>query len=133
MKENTKTILQPVYTRQKSFYGKAYYTTEEEEGFKIYSLYSYNTLVLQVIINDDDVAKSYYIVNDKTFYSSTTSRHVKEFIHQKMTTNMNAYRSLNILGFTKNNIIAFTRTTKPLEYYKPDYWTEKRVRKCVNL
>lgn len=65
-----------VYDSAKSFYRKAYYKNiDMMDGKKGLALYSYNTLVCIICDN-------YYILNDYSFYSSTTARHVKEFLKQ---------------------------------------------------
>lgn len=67
--------LLPVYDKSKSFYHKAII---EEEG-SIKKLYSYNTLVCTLSYND-------IILNDNIdqslLFSSTTLRHIKEFLKQ---------------------------------------------------
>lgn len=72
------TDLKPVYTNQKSFYGKAR-VEHLENGHKI--LYSYSTRVCELNSNNNIV----YIA----YYSQTTSRHINDFImqngHNKMT------------------------------------------------
>ena len=92
MNEN-KTILQAVHDTAKSFYNKAYYTTEETSTVTIYRLYSYKTLV--AILEVNKTGNRYYNQNkmitlyldhdrqdQKDFYSLTTLRHIKELIKQ---------------------------------------------------
>lgn len=91
MDEN-KTILQAVHDTAKSFYNKAYYTTEESSTWVVYRLYSYDTLV--AIVEVGKTIEKYYnnkVVrlyldhdrqNQKDFYSKTTMRHIKELIKQ---------------------------------------------------
>lgn len=72
------TNLEPIYTTQKSFYGKA--TVEHlDNGHK--ALYSYNTRVCE--LNDDNQ------IIEIGYYSQTTARHINDFImqngHNKMT------------------------------------------------
>ena len=89
--ENNKTILQAVHDTAKSFYNKAYYTTEETSTVTIYRLYSYKTLV--AILEVNKTGNRYYNYNkmvtlyldhdrqdQKDFYSQTTLRHIKELI-----------------------------------------------------
>jgi hypothetical protein len=98
--KNNITYLQPKYDTRKSFYNKAYYTTEEINNTIIYKLYSYNTLVLIFEIDKNfnsfynTKVIRYYLDNnkkdDKNFYSNTTLRHIKEFIKQTID-NINTY------------------------------------------
>ena len=91
--ENNKIILQAVHDTAKSFYNKAYYTTEETSTVTIYKLYSYKTLV--AILEVNKTGNRYYNYNKmvtlylnhkkqdkKDFYSQTTLRHIKELIKQ---------------------------------------------------
>lgn len=112
-----KTMLQCIYDTRKSFYKKAFYTKEENDNKTIYNLYSYNTKVLTIVIDNDNKAQSYYICNEYTAYSPTTLRHVKEMLHQKFTMQVNVYSILEYLGMTKDNIIKFTRYNKTLQEY----------------
>lgn len=115
-----KTMLQCVYDTHKSFYKKAYYTKEVMEDKTYYKLYSYNTEVLTIVIDNDNISKSYYICNEYTAYSNTTLRHVKEFLHQVLTTKVNVYDILCYIGFTKDNILKLTRYNKTLQQYLAD-------------
>ena len=63
------TKLQPRYDSRKSFYGKA--RVENEDGKKV--LYSYNTKVAEIVDGKPTVFG---------LYSSTTTRHIKEFLLQ---------------------------------------------------
>ena len=127
---NNKNILPCVYDTRKSFYGKAKYTREELnnsfQNYTIYTLYSYNTKVLILYINNNDISKSFYVCNEYTAYSATTLRHVKEFLHQFSTMAMNYYSILEYKGMTKNNIIKYTRTTKPLQQLLQEEQEEKK-------
>ena len=91
--ENNRTILQAVHDSAKSFYNKAYYTTEETSTVIVYRLYSYKTLV--AILEVNKTGNRYYNQNKmitlyldhkkqdkKNFYSQTTMRHIKELIKQ---------------------------------------------------
>lgn len=61
--------LQPIHDTHKSFYKKAHTLTEDNKTY----LVSYNTTVAQVIDGELSINGT---------YSSTTLRHIKEFIHQ---------------------------------------------------
>lgn len=97
---NNITYLIPKYDTRKSFYNKAYFTTEEDNHNIIFRLYSYNTLVMIFEINKDfdnyynTKVIRYYLDNNKKdnkkFYSMTTLRHIKEFIKQTID-NINTY------------------------------------------
>ena len=65
--------LEPRYDSRKSFYGKAVVKTEDE---KVFTLYSYNTKVCEI---DNDTVRLYNVAN---LFSSTTLRHIKEFLKQ---------------------------------------------------
>lgn len=74
--------LKPIYTNQKSFYGKALVKDTKGEGLV---LYSYNTKVAQ---KKNQVLK---VTHNKNHLTSTTLKHIKEFMQQlgysKMTKN----------------------------------------------
>ena len=74
--------LKCIYNNQKSFYKKAMYEKVENSKQIIYTLYSYKTTVLEIIIDKTNILKSYYTVNCNTNYSNTTIKHVKEMIKQ---------------------------------------------------
>lgn len=81
--------LQPVYENKKSYYKKAIVKSYEEETenglYTIYELYSYDTQVCTIELFEDNFTctpRQSYILNDYSFYSQTTSRHVKEFLKQ---------------------------------------------------
>lgn len=93
MENNEKIILKAVHDTAKSFYNKAYYTTEETSTNIVYRLYSYKTLV--AILEVSKTGNRYYNYNkmvalyldhdrqdQKDFYSKTTLRHIKELIKQ---------------------------------------------------
>lgn len=65
------TELQPIYTTQKSFYGKAI-VEHLDNGHK--ALYSYNTRVCE--LNADNQ------IIDIVYYSQTTARHINDFLQQ---------------------------------------------------
>ena len=84
--------LTPIYNNQKSFYKKAYvnmvdYMQYNSKGLCDYittlkiQLYSYNTLVCE-IYHDIEKNKYFYALNEYSFYSNTTAKHVKEFLKQ---------------------------------------------------
>lgn len=114
LKMDNKTILQPKYDTRKSFYNKAYYTTEENSTKTIYKLYSYNTLV--AIIEIDKTIEQYYnnkVIrlyldytkkDNKNFYSITTLRHVKEFIKQT-TDNIRYQNNYTIVYYDNKKIL----------------------------
>ena len=64
----------PKYIGRKSFYGKAIVDQIEYLGNKLYTLFSYNTKVAQVLVRKDKTEYYYY-----GKFSSTTSCHQKEF------------------------------------------------------
>lgn len=74
--------LKCIYNNQKSFYKKAMYKKVENSKQIIYTLYSYKTTVLEIIIDKTNILNSYYIVNEYTNYSMTTVKHVKEMLKQ---------------------------------------------------
>lgn len=70
------TELKPVFNRQKSFYGKAKIIIKKDK----LELYSYDTLVAE--IERDGNKCRVFLDNDNDLYSSTTSRHIKDFMFQ---------------------------------------------------
>lgn len=76
--ENTKT-LDTIFTNQKSFYNKAY--TKQIGNY--YYLYSYDTLVLTIVFENN---KRYYFLNhdikEVYLYSKTTLKHIIECLKQ---------------------------------------------------
>ena len=79
---NMKHYLKPLNHNQKSFYKNAYYTITETDTSINYRLYSYDTVVLDIVVCKEDTLLSNYIVNEKTTYSRTTEKHVKEMLLQ---------------------------------------------------
>lgn len=75
--------LNAIYNHQKSFYKKAYYKKININTNLIYKniilLYSYGTLVLKIVYNDN---KKQYFLNDGRIYSNTTLKHIKEALKQ---------------------------------------------------
>ena len=65
--------LEPIYSSQKSFYGKA--IIETIDG--VVRLYSYNTLAAEIVSRE--TSKEYIYMGK---YSQTTTRHQKEFFKQ---------------------------------------------------
>ena len=65
--------LEPIYSNQKSFYGKA--IIETIDG--ITRLYSYNILAAEIVSRE--TSKEFIYMGK---YSQTTSRHQKEFFKQ---------------------------------------------------
>lgn len=79
--------LKAIYTTRKSFYKKAYVVEVENESPYIwtYKLYSYNTHVAtyqRVYMEDLNDKISFYITHNKNYLTSTTLRHIKEFMQQ---------------------------------------------------
>lgn len=70
--------LKPIYSKQKSFYGKAMVSVDSGPDTH-YILRSYDTPVLAVeVAENGDI----YISRLWTSYSATTGRHVREFTYQ---------------------------------------------------
>ena len=65
--------LEPIYSNQKSFYGKA--IIETIDG--VVRLYSYNTLAAEIVSRE--TSKEFIYMGK---YSQTTTRHQKEFFKQ---------------------------------------------------
>lgn len=72
--------LTPLYTKQKSFYGKAIVHAAEDGSDNYYTLYSYGTAVVSVYVGPDDIP---YIKRLWGGYSATTMRHVNELLMQE--------------------------------------------------
>lgn len=70
--------LRPLYTNQKSFYGKAMVSVETGADTH-YILHSYGTPVLAVEVAENG---NIYISRLWSSYSATTARHVREFAYQ---------------------------------------------------
>lgn len=79
MKTNGIYELTPIYDTRASFYGKAQVNELEDELVKNYLLYSYNTLVAIYSIDKKTSKKVYNFLGR---FSSTTTRHQKEFFKQ---------------------------------------------------
>ena len=120
---NNITYLIPKYDARKSFYNKAYFTTEEDNHNIIFRLYSYNTLVMIFEVNKkfdsyyNTKVIRYYLDNnkkdDKNFYSMTTLRHIKEFIKQTID-NINTYLEY------QNYSIVYYKNVNHFELYSVD-------------
>lgn len=95
------TELQCIYDTRQSFYRKAYYGNVETLHGVGLGLYSYNTLVC-IIYNN------YYILNEYSFYSQTTTRHVKEFLKQFLG-NTIVKQFLEHNNYSKKIIIKYNR------------------------
>lgn len=65
------------YDSRNSFYGKAQVQESEYLGNKVITLFSYSTRVADIIYHNDKVEYHCY-----GKYSSTTTRHQKEFFKQ---------------------------------------------------
>lgn len=70
--------LRPLYTNQKSFYGKAMVSVDTGTDTH-YILHSYGTPVLAVEVAENG---NIYISRLWSSYSATTARHVREFAYQ---------------------------------------------------
>lgn len=99
-----KIYLESKNSSQKSFYKKAFYIKETEGNKTILSLYSYETLVLKIVLDNDEIEKSFYITNYYTDYSNTTLKHVKEMILQFLPDSCKAWEVLSE-KLTKRTII----------------------------
>lgn len=65
-----------------SFYGKAFVKLFNHKGKEHYRLYSYGTLVMIIEKNVDTGENNVYRLDDDSLYSSTTTRHCREFARQ---------------------------------------------------
>lgn len=103
-----KEKLQTIYDTKKSFYGKATVKTYKDNEATLLNLYSYDTLVCQVVKNYNGESESRYVLNSAVqkdlLFSHTTLRHIKEFLQQNMTAKDTQYNELIKKGFTKKNI-----------------------------
>lgn len=71
--------LKPRCINQKSFYKKAFVTVQNYGDDVCYCLRSYNTYVVSLYVGRDGIP---YVKKLWNGYSSTTSRHVNEFLMQ---------------------------------------------------
>lgn len=78
--DNFSYDLTPLYTNQKSFYGKARVYAVEDGRDNYYTLHSYGTAVVSVYVGPDDIP---YMKRLWDSYSSTTMRHVNELLMQE--------------------------------------------------
>lgn len=104
--------LQPVYTHQKSFYGKAKVFFTQDGGDKYYTLHSYGTPVLYVHVCYDNAA---YLQRLWDGYSATTMRHVNELLMQQGFPKLSAraWRSMEVGNFyTADDVPALEKSLK---------------------
>ena len=84
--ENIKIViskeLMPIYENVKSYYKKAYIKKyyNKDDIINKYELMSYNTSILY--IKNNKLYFNYKDINNNNIYTSTTLRHIKEFIKQ---------------------------------------------------
>ena len=74
--------LTPRFASVKSFYDKAHVKEFNNNGDDVFTLYSYNTLVLVIVKDVNAGNDKLYRVEGDGLYSATTLRHCKEFIKQ---------------------------------------------------
>lgn len=75
--------MQPLYDGHQSFYGKAFVERWDTENGMRYVLKSYGTVVAKVTPTyADDEAETYDVEIGMNYLSTTTLRHVKEFLAQ---------------------------------------------------
>lgn len=86
--------LEPQWDTRKSFYKKAFV---RYDGDGVYSLFSYQTLVCKIDNNT-------ILLNGFSFYSNTTTRHLKDFLYQYLDTTSASYNYLYTHNFTKKAI-----------------------------
>lgn len=99
--------LTPLYTSQKSFYGKAIVYAVEDGQDNYYTLHSYGTAVVSVYVGPGNIA---YMKRLWDSYSSTTMRHVNEFLIQEGFTKLSAraWRAMEIGKFySQADVYAF--------------------------
>lgn len=90
-----KIYLESKNSSQKSFYKKAFYIKENGESKTFLNLYSYGTLVLKIVLDNNEIEKSFYITNYYTCYSNTTLKHVKEMLLQFLPDSCKAWEVLS--------------------------------------
>lgn len=90
--------LSPIYTRQKSFYGKAKVYAYEHGSDNCYTLLSYGTAVVSVYVGPDNIP---HIKRLWDGYSATTIRHVNELLMQQGFPKLSAraWRSMEVGKF----------------------------------
>lgn len=71
--------LPTIYDSQKSFYGKARVQLNKTGNTEVYTLFSYDTKVA-TCVKDTETNNATYMLVD--IFSSTTTRHQKEFFRQ---------------------------------------------------
>lgn len=79
--------LKPVYTRQKEFYNKAYFSCLDNTDNKTYTLYSDNIkggfkIVAKIIIDKKHKTKSRYYLTSVNNFDKLTYKHICDFIYQ---------------------------------------------------
>lgn len=90
-----KIYLESKNSKQKSFYKKAFYIKENSENKTVLNLYSYGTLVLKIVLDNNEIEKSFYITNYYTCCSNTTLKHVKEMLLQFLPDSCKAWEVLS--------------------------------------
>lgn len=90
--------LMPLYTKQKSFYGKAIVYAVEDGSDNYYTLYSYGTAVVSVYVGPGNIT---YMKRLWDSYSAPTMCHVNEFLIQEGFTKLSAraWRAMEIGKF----------------------------------
>lgn len=71
--------LPTIYDSRKSFYGKAQVQLNKTDNTEVYTLFSYDTKVA-TCVKDTEANNTTYTLVD--IFSSTTTRHQKEFFRQ---------------------------------------------------
>lgn len=89
MYNNNLYELVPIHTSQASFYKKAFYMVVNKEA----TLYSYTSSVCKV-----DLSKGVYYLNwdipENLLFSSTTLKHIKEFLKQQLGVDIKSKKEL---------------------------------------
>lgn len=99
--------LMPLYTNQKSFYGKAIVYAAEDGCDNYYTLRSYDTAVVSVYVGPGNLT---YMKKLWGGYSATTMRHVNEFLIQEGFTKLSAraWRAMEVGKFySPEDVYAF--------------------------
>lgn len=74
------TELTPQFENRKSYYRKAFIEHQRIDMKNVYTLYSYDTLVCDLVIDIDNAGKHTLTVYNTQ--SNTTLRHIREFLRQ---------------------------------------------------
>lgn len=90
--------LTPIYNNQKSFYNKAKKETTEDGMTRYKRLYSYETLVADIVY-DLDISEGYIrsVLKEINIYnqqSNTTKKHIREFIQQEFCIELNSWNEM---------------------------------------